>query len=152
MRRLSLALLSALLLTASGAAIAADSPKDLVEYRQKIMDALGGHTGAIASIVKQQVSYDQIQANAEAIAVTAPLVRDIFPENSGPLDYAKTNALPAIWDKPDDFKKAVEKFEAAAAAFPAAAKTGDKAKILAAFKELGGSCGNCHEHFRAKQQ
>lgn len=150
MRRLSLALLSAVLLTASGAAIAADAPKGLVEYRQKVMDALGAHAGAIAAMVKGQVSYDHLAAQADALAATAPMVRDVFPDNSGPLDYQKTDALPAIWDKPEEFKKAVDKFEAAAAAFPAAAKSGDKAKVLAAFKELGGSCGNCHEHFRVK--
>ena len=149
MRRFSFALAAAALITASSAALAADAPKDLVEYRQRVMSALGGHTGAIAAMVKQQVSYDHIKAHADALAATAPVVADIFPENSGPGDYAETDTLPAVWEKPAEFQVAIEQFEKAAAAFPAAAQSGDRATILEAFKALGGSCGNCHETFRA---
>lgn len=147
--RATLALSAAVLFALAGAASAADDPKSLAEYRKKVMDSMGGHAGAIAAMVKQEVSYDHLQAHADAIAATAPIVGDIFPENSGPDDYDDTDALPAIWEKPDAFKQAVEKFQAAAAAFPEAAASGDRATVMAAFKDLGGACGNCHETFRA---
>lgn len=155
MRRVPLALLAAAVLAAgllapAAATLAADEPENLVKYRERVMSALGGHAGAIAAMLKQEVGYDHLVPHAEAIAATAPAVRDIFPETSGPDDYPDTDALPAIWDKPEAFQQAVEKFEAAAAAFPEAARTGDRAQVLAAFKELGGACGNCHETFRAE--
>ncbi|MEX0759358.1 MAG: cytochrome c [Tistlia sp.] len=150
MRSVPLAVLTATLVALSGAALAADEPKNLVDYRSAVMRSLGGHAGAIAAIVKQQVSYDHVAAHAEAIAATAPAVRDVFPENSGPDDYAETDALPAIWENPEDFAEALEAFETAAAAFPAAAQSGDRAQILEAFQKLGGSCGACHEDFRAE--
>src|SRR5690606_18545727 len=57
MKHLALALTTAVLL-GPGAALAADEPKELVEYREAVMTSLGGHAGSIARIVKQQVSYD----------------------------------------------------------------------------------------------
>lgn len=132
-----------------GAALGADEPEALVEYRQRVMGALGGHTAAIAGIVKREVSYDHVRAHAEAIAATAPIVEEIFPQSSGPDAFAETDALPAIWEQPEAFRQALERFQQAAAALPAAAETGDQAQILSAFRALGSSCGDCHETFRA---
>lgn len=150
MKHLALALTTAVLLAGPGAALAADEPKELVEYREAVMTSLGGHAGSIARIVKQQVSYDHIQAHADAIAATAPLLRDLFPENSGPDDYAETEALSAIWERPAEFEAAIEKLETAAEAFQGVAGSGDRAQVLAAFQQLGGACGGCHEDFRAE--
>ena len=149
MKRVTLALATAAVLAGSGTALAADAPKDVVEYRQSVMSALGGHAGAIARIVKQQVSYDHIQAHADAIAATAAAVSDIFPENSGPGDYEKTDALAKIWEQPDKFQDAVEQFQTAAQDFKAAAG-GDRGEVIRAFKALGDSCGNCHDSYRAE--
>jgi len=131
-------------------AVAADAPKDLVEYRQAVMSSLGGHAGAIARIMKRQVSYDHIVPHAEAIAATAPVVDDIWPKNSQPGDYEKTDALPEIWAQPQAFQDKIDDMQSAAEDFLAAARTGEDDKILAAFKSLGDSCGACHDDFRAE--
>ncbi|WP_161958780.1 c-type cytochrome [Ferruginivarius sediminum] len=137
------------ILSASAVAIAAE-PKDAVEYRQAVMASLGGHAGAISRIVKQQVDYDHIAQHAEAIAATAPLVEDIWPDNSKPGDYEKTDALAKIWDEPDAFQEKVDKLKVEAEDFLAVAKGGDQGEVIAAFKELGQSCGGCHDDYRAE--
>lgn len=134
----------------SGPAAAADAPKDLVEYRQAVMSSLGGHAGAIARILKRQVSYDHLQPHAAALAATAPVVDDVWPKNSQPSDYEKTDALPAIWEKRQSFQQRIDQFKTAAQNFADTVDGGDEREILGAFKELGDSCGACHDDFRAE--
>lgn len=148
-RTLTAVAIAASLLAGPVVATAAE-PKDAVEYRQAVMSALGGHAGAIARIVKRQVDYEHIVPHAQAIATTAPLVDDIWPENSGPNDYEDTDALTKIWEQPDDFQARVDKLKEEAENFLSVAKTGDEGEIIAAFKELGQSCGGCHDNYRAE--
>jgi cytochrome c556 len=68
----------------------------------------------------------------------------LFPPGSG---SGKTAALPAIWEKPDDFRKAMEAFGAAAADLGKAAETDPKA-VGPAVGALGKTCKNCHDSFR----
>ncbi|MBL6946518.1 MAG: cytochrome c [Rhodospirillales bacterium] len=74
---------------------------------------------------------------------------DIFPKDSG---MGKTGALPAIWEKPDDFAQAVAAFEDASVQFAMAANGGDMGAIGAALGGLGKSCGGCHKPFREKKK
>lgn len=136
----------------AGAALAADSPEELVKYRKSVMKALGGHTASIAAVVKGQVSYGpHVAHHARAIKDTAGLVGDVFPPNSTYEQYKKTDALPAIWKEPDKFKAAVEAFEAAAEKFAGVAEGGDAQATAVAFGELGKTCGGCHKPFRYKE-
>ena len=143
------------LLAAGGAAGAtaqdAGKPKDLVEYRQAIMSSLGGHAGAAARIVKGQVDADHLMQHAEAIGATAPTVDDIWWDNSGYDDYEKTDALPKIWEQPDDFQSKIDQFQTAAQEFVAAVETGKRGQIIQGFKALGDSCGGCHDSYRYEE-
>jgi cytochrome c556 len=132
-------------------AFSADSPEALVKYRQAVMKSIGGHAGAVASVIKGETSYGpHVAAHAQGIAATAALVGDVFPANSGPDDFAKTEALATIWAEPDKFAAAVEDFEKAAVTFAEVAEGGDMQATTAAFVALGKTCGDCHESFRHK--
>lgn len=147
------AAIATVLVLISAPAAAADDPKNAVEYRQAVMKSLGGHAGAIAKIIKGQVSYTgHIADHAQAIAATSELVGDVFPENSGPDDYADTDALPAIWEEPGEFQQTVDDFVAAAQDFAEAAQSDDRQTVIAGFKKLGDSCGACHDDFRKEDE
>ena len=60
----------------------------------------------------------------------------------------KTEALPAIWEKPAEFSAAAQKFTDGAGSFQRVAQTGNLAAIGAGVKALGGTCKGCHEQFR----
>lgn len=136
----------------AGSAVAQDSPENMVKYRQAVMKAIGGHTGAIASVVKGEVSFGGHVANhARGIQEMSGLVKEIFPAGTGS-DKLETRALPAIWAKPDEFKAAITAFEAAAGKLVAAAESGDQGAIEAGLGELGKSCGGCHKPFRAEEK
>lgn len=136
----------------AGQAVAADTPENLVKYRQAVMKAIGGHTGSIAAVVKGEVAFgSHVAAHARGIKDMSLLVDDIFPPNSTYDDYDKTAALPAIWKEPAKFKQAVDNFKAAAAKLAQVAESGDQGAIAAGFGELGKSCGGCHKPFRHKK-
>ncbi len=120
-----------------------------VKYRQAVMKALGGHMGSVAAIVKGQVGHkDHLAGHGEAIAAIGAMTKDMFPSDSN--NVAGTKALPAVWEKPEDFAKVVAAFETASANFAEAAGGGDMAAVGAALGQLGQSCGGCHKPFRGK--
>ena len=121
-----------------------------IKYRQAVMKSVGGHMSAIAGIIKKgTANRANLATHAQGMADLAGIASTIFPEGS---DFGETQALPAIWEKPEDFKKAMKMFEDAAAAFNMAAKSDDMAQIGPAFGALGKTCKNCHENFREKKQ
>ena len=152
MKRTLCALSAGLALSLAGQGLAADSPENLVKYRQSVMKAIGGHTGAIAAVVKGEVSFGAHVANhARGIKDMSLIVPDIFPPNSGPMDYADTGALPAIWEQQAKFKEAITAFQSAAAKFAEIAEGGDRQAIAAGLGALGNACGGCHKPFRQKK-
>ena len=153
MRRVLRVLTAGLALGLAGQALAADSSENLVKYRKNVMKAIGGHTGAIAAVVKGEVSYGAHVANhARGIKDMSLIVPDIFPANSGPMDYADTRALPKIWEEPAKFKQAVSAFQSAAAKFADIAEGGDRQAIADGLGALGKACGGCHKPFRKEKK
>jgi len=104
------------------------------------MKAVGGHTGAIASVVKGEVAFkEDVKGHAHALVELAKIAGKVFPKGSHEGD---TGALPVIWEKPDAFKKSYGAF---------VADTGDMGQIGAALGGLGKSCKGCHDDFRKKK-
>jgi cytochrome c556 len=121
-----------------------------VKYREAVMTAQGGHMSALAGLVNGDVDHKtHVLPHAEAVVNTAKMVSALFPAGS---DKGETNALPAIWEKPAEFQKAVKALETAAPKLGAAAKSGDAAALKAAFGEVGKACKGCHDNFRMKKQ
>ncbi len=118
-----------------------------IKYRQGIMKAVGGTMGSLAAVLKQQAPKEHARPLALTMRNLASLVPEVFPSTS---DFGETAALPAIWEKPQEFKATLNAFVLAAAILPdAAAKGGEDYKI--AFVALGKSCKGCHEKFRKKK-
>ncbi len=134
-------------LTFVALAPAAPAPADqgMITYRQSVMKAVGGHTGAMAGIVKGEVPFTgDLKGHARALAELAEIAPRIFPESSGVGD---SRALPAIWQKPDEFKKAMTAFQTAAAELNRVAEENPR-NVGAALGELGKTCKGCHDSFR----
>lgn len=139
----------ALILSLSGLLYAAE-PEDQIKYRKNIMGIMGGHTGAVFAIAGGKVDHaDAFLSHAAGLSAAAQMVKTIFPEDSAMGD---TRAKQDIWDKPAEFKDAVNKLEVAASTLLKAAEDKDQEAIGAALKQLGGACKNCHDNFRQKQE
>jgi cytochrome c556 len=132
-------------LVALGAASAAIASEGELEYREHTMEAIGGHMQAAVDILRQKVPHaSHMTIHADALAALSGIVGTLFPEGSEGGD-----ALPAIWEEPEDFAERVEAMREAATAFSAAARSNDDAALGQAFQALGQACKGCHDNYRA---
>ena len=137
------ALVVAAALAAALPAAAAQGDKD---YRHHTMEAIGGHMQALFDILRGKVEHaDHLSVHADALASLAEITPTLFPPGSGGDD---TEALPAIWENPEDFAERLDAFKEAGAAIRAAAETGDD--VMAAARQLGQACKGCHDSYRKK--
>lgn len=134
------------MLGASLPVIADTTAEDAKDYRAAIMTTLRGHVGAASMVVRGLVDDNgQLVSHAEALANSAGELENVFQEGS---DVGESEALPAIWEKPDEFAAAINKLVEATAVLEEAAASGEQEAIGAAFREVGMSCRGCHDNFR----
>jgi cytochrome c556 len=133
---------SAVLLTARAETTAEDSR----DYRISVMSSMGGHVGAISRLVRGRVEdHGFLAKHAEALANGAAELQYLFPPGS---NVGDSEALPVIWEEPEEFAKMIADAERATAAFSEAASAGDEDAIAAAFRDVGAACRGCHDRFR----
>lgn len=121
-----------------------------IKYRQSLMEAVGGDMAALSDILKYGIAIPgAAQAHAEGLASHAKLTGPAFERK---VTAGKTDSEPAIWDKPEDFKQAVQKFEDETAKLVEVSKGSDLAALGAQLKATGKSCGGCHDNFRKPKE
>lgn len=129
-------------------ALADTTPEDAHDYREAIMDSMRGHIRAASMTVRGLVDdRGQLLNHARSMANNAQEFDHLFPAGS---NVGDSEALPVIWEEPEEFAAAIEKIKSATAAFVEAAEGGDSEAIGAAFRDLGGACRNCHDRFRVE--
>lgn len=130
------------------APVANSSLQDIARYRHGMMEVAKYHMKGSAAIVKGEVDRQHdLVMHATALNAIAKISLELYPKGSGP-SAVKTDALAAIWTNWKSFETANGSFLEATEGYVEAAKTGDMAKILPAFKAVGDSCGGCHDDFR----
>ncbi|MDH4071565.1 MAG: cytochrome c [Gammaproteobacteria bacterium] len=130
--------------------LAEPTAEDALDYRKAVMTALRGHIGASSMITRGLVEDGgHLVGHAEGLASGAKELHRVFQEGS---NVGESEALPAIWQQPEEFAAAIAKTEEATAAFVAAAKSGDREAIGAAFRNVGMSCRGCHDNYRVAHE
>lgn len=124
--------------------------EDAINYRQSALFVMGQHAGRLGAMVNDKIPFDAAQAkeNAAVIAVVARLPWAAF--GPGTEKGGNTKAKPEVWQDPGKFTAAQDRLKGTLPNLVAAAETGDRAKIKAAFGETADACKNCHDTFRAK--
>ena len=139
------------LVLALGLSTGAMAQEGPVKYRQAIMQAVSGHSGAIAQIAYGGVGHtDQLEGHARALAEVTKLVATAFKEKALTED-PPTRAKSAIWEKWSEFDQKAADLGKAAADVAAAAQGGDLGAVAASLDPLWESCKSCHKSFRKKQ-
>lgn len=139
--------------TASGTALAVDEPENIVKYRQATMQALGAHISMLAAVAKNEVSFrDQAFGHAHAINQMSDYLAELFPEGTGQGETEEeSDALPAIWENPEEFQAAIESLQEESEKMVQAAEGDDPTAFAQQLGALGKQgCGNCHDDFRAE--
>ena len=119
----------------------------VIKERQAAMKAVGKSAKTAGEMLKGAVPFDA--ATAAGLFATmndsAQKFDGLFPEDSKTGE--KTEAAPAIWEKPDEFKAKLAKFDGDITA-AIAAKPADLDAFKAAFQAVGANCKGCHQEFR----
>lgn len=153
-RVLRSAVVATLLVPAVALLAQASEPANIKEFQKARHDHYH-ELGDAFKVVRDQTRTDKpdlakIKTAAKVVNDAAAEQAKWFPAGSGP-EAGKTQALPEIWSKPDQFKSAMQLFSDAAPKLHTAANAGDVAAIKTAFGDVGKSCKNCHDNFRAKE-
>ncbi|MFN3313712.1 MAG: c-type cytochrome [Hyphomonas sp.] len=144
-------------LTACGGAEtpARDLTPEEVELKQKIdarrlnFQDLGAAFKAVGDELRAgRANSATVQFSVDAVARYSVQISSWFPEGSGPESGFRTDALPAIWENPEEFAAILSNFEASAALFAEASQSGNASAIQSNFQLVGAGCVSCHDKFR----
>ncbi len=151
-RKLTVALSIALGIAAPvGALIAAASARDLQKARHDHYHDLGDAFKTVRDETRAGTpDMTKIKAAARIINEASIDQGRWFPAGTGP-EAGKTRALPEIGPRPEDSKAAKKVFSDAAPKLLAAANASDLSAVKSTYGQLGKSCKNCHDTFRAPE-
>lgn len=155
--RARLALATAAALLAGGAVLAQEmlAPEEAHEAREAHMKIYGSNLGTLGGMAQGETPYDAAAAQAAADAILANATSDdwaiMWPEGSAQGEVPESEALPAIWENPEDFEAKHQALIDGATAMQAAAGT-DLASLQGAMAGVGSACGGCHETYRAPDE
>lgn len=118
--------------------------------RQDLMKEIGRSVGALGAIAKGEKPYDAatVETSLKTISTNTQAFPDQFP--AGSESGHETEALPAVWEKPEQFRAGAEKLHTEAQAVMASMPA-DQEGVKAAMGRLGAVCSDCHETFRVKK-
>jgi cytochrome c556 len=155
-KELTAGILVAAVALGSASALAVDEPANIVKYRQSTMSAFGAHMAMLGAMAKGEVSFtDEAMGHAHAIHQMSQNLDRLFPEGTGKGEVdVETRALPAIWERSDEFQQAIERLQELSQELAQLTEGGNFEQ--AAFARQVGTvgqdaCGNCHETFREEE-
>ena len=128
----------------------AQDAEDAVEARGGFMTMLGINMGQLAGMAKGEIAYDEAAASlaaANIVALTQYDAPSLFVEGTSSEEMRGSEALPAIWENPDDFGAKFAALTEAAAGSPEAVAGGQES-IGPVLQKLGGACKACHDDYR----
>ena len=132
---------------------AAAGPAEIAQIkpRQDKLRDMGGALKAINDEIKKgRIDWDNtVIPNAQTIKDRSGYLLNWFPKGSGPETGKKTYALPAIWQKTDDFQKLGKTMQAEADKLNQIALKKDEAGLKAQAVVLGKACKACHDPYRS---
>ena len=137
---------------APAAPVSSEQAQAIFHERHEGMETIG----KTVKTIKQ--SLDSGSPDVASIRTAAAKINDLagkssgwFPPGTDKTVLPKTRALPAIWEKPEDFASKDRDLREAASALNAAAQAGDLSQINAKFEALGKTCKACHDNYRAEE-
>ena len=128
-------------------ATAVVAQNDPIAQRHAAMKAVCGQNAVATQMLtgKEPFSTEAAQKVFKTFADSATRMRKLFPDR---FQGGDTKALPAIWEKRDDFEGRLAKF--AEQSNLAAAKVTDLESFKQQINSVRPSCGACHTPYRGK--
>lgn len=157
MKRLSLLLVGALVVSTGFTALAASTDAELkaaVDARQAHMKQYGKNLGVLGGMLKGEVAYDAAAAQAAADKILELSTADqsgYWLPGTDSDSYEKTRAKPEIWAAGSTAMAKGQALAEAAKAMAATAGQGVEG-IKAGMGGVGGACQACHKPYRVPKK
>ena len=135
---------------ASVAMAQAPSVAEQVKARQAGMKSVGAAFKGLRDEMSGTPDAAAVKRHAAVLAGHSSKVGGWFGASAASAPGVKTAALPAIWTRNADFRKAASAFDVEARKTLALANAGDMAGVGGQLRALGGTCKGCHDDFKAK--
>lgn len=121
----------------------------VIEQRQQIYKGFGEATKPIGPMLKGDVPFDAtvVKKALSTYVEGTKKLPELFPDDTK--TGHDTEALPAIWEKKDEFVGRFKKLGDDAQA--AMTTITDQASFAATMPKVVGDCAACHKEFRAKK-
>lgn len=120
--------------------------KDVIEYRERIMETLNEQTAALGMILSTAIPDDNAVQHIEAIALTASMALKSFePKVQG------GESRPEVWSNWADFSKRMNDFAKKTALSAKVAREQGKEAALANVMDAL-DCKSCHDHYRNEKK
>lgn len=129
---------------------AGEAAENALEARHGFMKMLAINMGQLSGMAKGEITYDEAAASRAASNIVALTQYDapaLFVEGTSSEEIDDSDALPAIWEKPEEFGAKFAALGEAASGAPEAVK-GGQANVGPVLQKLGGACKACHDDFR----
>jgi cytochrome c556 len=133
---------------AKAPAAGAVSPQQIVAVRQAAFGMSAVVFGSMRPVVESGGDVKPLTFGARNLAKWARALPGTFPSGSG---TPESHAKPAVWANRADFERKAADYAAAAGKLAELAAANDKAGFAAQYKVVGGTCGACHDAYRAEQ-
>lgn len=130
---------------AQEAAPAGITPEQIVKARRASMMMSGGNLAAMKSAAEGNGDLALLVPGARSLAGWAAVLPSMFPEGT---NVPPSNAKAEIWSDRPGFEAAARAYGEAAQRLAQTAQSGDRAAFLAAWTEVRGSCGACHDAYK----
>jgi cytochrome c556 len=137
--------IAAILAVGATAVFAAESPS--IAQRKLLFKDMSKSGKVVAPMMKGEAPFDlaKVQAALKVYSDNSKKLKDLFPDDSK--TGGETEALPAVWEKKDDFMAKMAKFDQDATAAGTAIK--DEATFKTEWPKVMSNCGGCHKVYKA---
>jgi cytochrome c556 len=122
--------------------------KDVIALRTYLMENVGDNAKELDKKVKAG-DIATAKVNAQAIALHAMRVPDLFPQGS---TSATSRAKDEIWQKWDEFVKGTDTLKTEADQLAVTIAGGKADEVGTQLKKVLGSCKSCHDNFRKPEE
>jgi cytochrome c556 len=120
-----------------------------VQSRKALFRVLVYNLGPIAGMAQgAPFNAEVAERNARRIAMLGAMIPEVLAQDTSAFDAIETTALDSIWDNQGDIATKAQALIDNANAFADIAAGGNMSATLGAFRQLGGSCANCHDTYR----
>jgi len=126
----------------------------VVKERMDNMLSMGKALGAVADMFKGKRKFEPkvVSQTGDILIEHSKSLSNLFPNTEASRGGSHTAALPAVWEKNDEFSNLAKSLEEKAMVLKLVAAGGDLKNIKIAFGQTAKVCSACHSDFRKKKE